>query len=152
MQERFFLYFSPLKKEEPEQRRNVSAAPLANHYRKGLWAKDIYEMLKLPEEEIDIGMGALLIAKERDPRLDIQKYLAQIDAMARELRARVGDEKDPKKIIAIMNCYPSKEKGYAYFSKDDRARFLDFLLDENKGQCVSLSTLYLSFQVDVHSS
>ena len=42
--------------------------PLANHGRKGLQVKSIDEMLKLPEEEIDIGMAVPLICDVRTKR------------------------------------------------------------------------------------
>lgn len=45
----------------------AAETPLANAGRKGLQAKTIDEMLALPDEEIDIGLGALLIPNEYHP-------------------------------------------------------------------------------------
>ena len=78
------------------------SAPLANHGRKALAVHRIDEMLALPEEEIDIGVMALLIAKEHYPLLDMKDYLARLDDAAREVRARIGNEGDPQRIIAIL--------------------------------------------------
>ncbi|MCK4298482.1 MAG: hypothetical protein KAX80_03050, partial [Planctomycetes bacterium] len=58
----------------------VAAAeePLANEGRKGLQAKSIDEVLALPDEEIDIGMAALLIGREYDPTFDAARYVVRL--------------------------------------------------------------------------
>jgi hypothetical protein len=111
--------------------------PLANAGRKGLEARSIDDMLALPDEEIDIGPGALLIGKEHDPDLNVTKYLGQLDAMARELRSRVGGEKDPTKIIATMNDCVFRGKGFSAIDPkkgQPQDAFLHVLLDERKAQ------------------
>ena len=121
-----------------------SSAPLANHGRKGLEAKTVEAVLKLPAEEMDIGRAALLVEKEYEPDLDVEEYLAQLDTMAREIRALIGQEEDTQKIIAIVNAYLLNKRGYRYFNEDAKARFLHCVLDRGKGNCQGLSTLYLS--------
>jgi tetratricopeptide (TPR) repeat protein len=125
----------------------AAEAPLANAGRKGLQAKTIDEMLALPDEEIDIGLGALLIGKEYDPDLNVPKYLAQLDQMARELRSRIADETDPEKVISIMAEYIFKESGYTAAKTEDASAdcfFLHRLLLRENGTCVGISTLYLA--------
>ncbi len=125
----------------------AAEAPLANAGRKGLQAKTIDEMLALPDEEIDIGLGALLIGKEYDPDLDIPKYLAQLDQMARELRTRIGDEEEPRKVIAAVNNYIYSERRFRAVRKTGGlpgAVFLHALMDGRKGACLTLSALYLA--------
>ena len=103
-------------------------------------------MLALPDEEIDIGLGALLIGREYDPDLDIPKYLAQLDSMAVELRARMGEERDPRKLLALLNDYIFTERAYAAVAGDEskRQNFFHVLLQRKEGDCASLSTLYLA--------
>ncbi len=123
------------------------ARALPEGARRALRPKTIDQLLALPDQKIDIGLGALLIGKEYDPSLDVGKCLAQLDAMALELRSRIGGETDPQSIIAIMNRYIYAERGYGPLKEDElamRDRFLDVLLQRSKGQCSSLSSLYLA--------
>jgi len=119
-------------------------APLANHKRKGLSAKSIDDMLALPDPEIDIGLSALLIAKEHDPTLDIPKHLAQLDTMARTLRERLGAERDPKQRVRILGNYIFSEQGFRHAADSRHAELLHFLLAGKKGRTLGLTTLYLS--------
>jgi regulator of sirC expression with transglutaminase-like and TPR domain len=107
-----------------------------------LKADSIDQLLALPDDEIDVGLGALLIAKEYDPDLDVRSYLAKIDGMAKKLRSRIGDEKNPQRLITIMNLYIFEEQGFAppLTEKVPRRRFLDASLDEKRATC----TLYLA--------
>ena len=122
-------------------------APLANAGRKGLQAKTIDEMLALPDEEIDIGLGALLIGKEYDLNLDVPKYLARLDQMALELRSRIGKQTQPRKVLSVMSSYICKNRRYTPV-KDEEAvgedSMLHCVLARTKGTCVGLTTLYLA--------
>jgi regulator of sirC expression with transglutaminase-like and TPR domain len=84
-----------------------------------LKAETIDELLALPEEEIEVGLGALLIGKEYDPQLDVGKYLRKLDKMADKLRSRIGDQTDPEKVITITNRYIFEEAGYG-IREDER--------------------------------
>ena len=108
-----------------------------------LKAETIDELLALPDEKIDIGLGAILIGKEYDPELDVRKYLRKLDKMADELRSRIGDETDPKKVIAIMNRYIFAERGYVSVPsplKKPRKPFLHTDLNQKRAS----SRLYLA--------
>ena len=89
----------------------ATEAPLGNRGRKGLDAKSIHEMLAVHGEEMDVGLGALLIGKEYDQKLDLAKCLTQLDTMAAELCSRIADEKDPEKVIAKINHFISLLSG-----------------------------------------
>jgi len=124
-------------------------AELRERYRRRAGARPacVEEMLALPDEEIDIGLGALLIGKEYDPKLDVPKYHAQLDRMAVELRARIGEERDPRKLIGILNDYIFAARGYAAVGTDEARPehyFLHVLLKGKKGTCATLSALYLA--------
>lgn len=137
-----------VRREMGAARQSVAGAgTLAGADRKAPPPETIDQMLALPDEKIDIGLGALLLGKQYDPSLDVEKYVARLDAMALELRSRIGGETDPQRIIAIVNCYIYAERGYAPVKKDEVAtgdRFLHVLLQRRRGQCSSLSSLYLA--------
>ncbi len=127
-------------------------ADLRERYRRtvALSATTIDQMLALPDEKIDIALGALLMGKEYDPRLDVPKYLVRLDAMAQEIRARPeweAQETNPRKFIEILNHYIFREGRYQALREDERKpehSFLHVLLDSKKGRCANLSTLYLA--------
>ncbi|HCX89805.1 MAG TPA: hypothetical protein DHT43_04645, partial [Deltaproteobacteria bacterium] len=64
------------------------------------YPQNIEQILNLHEEEIDIALAALIIAKGIEPELDIDKYLKQIDSMADSLRERINKQ-DPRRAIQI---------------------------------------------------
>jgi len=124
------VYFSLLKK---------GSAPLK--------AQTIDEMLALPDEEIDVGLGALLIGKEYDPDLDVRRYLKKLDKMADELRSRISDEAQPREIIAVIGRYVFQELGYVVPKEEGQNagdNFLHVLLERGEGECSRLSTLYVA--------
>ncbi len=113
----------------------VVYSSLSNKRRIPLKAETIDELLALPDEEIEVGLGALLIGKEYDPQLDVRKYLRKLDKMADELRSRIGDETDPEKVIAVMNRYLFKERGYEPLKTGEKVpggSFLHNFLDRKK--------------------
>lgn len=105
-----------------------------------LKARNIDEMLALPDEQIEVGLGTLLTAREYDPDLDVRKYLATLDKMAAKLRTRIGNEKDPRKVITIMNRYIFTECGYTPPNPDEDAPAGGFLSNwmDRKEACARL--------------
>jgi regulator of sirC expression with transglutaminase-like and TPR domain len=59
--------------------------------RGGLAAQTVPEVLALPEDEIDIGRAALLVAREDRPELDLAVYLRRLDEIAARLRRRLPE-------------------------------------------------------------
>ncbi|MCK5706856.1 MAG: tetratricopeptide repeat protein [Candidatus Aureabacteria bacterium] len=104
------------------------------------------EYLDLPEEKIDIAEGALIIAKGFYPELDIQKYLDQIDVMAKELKLKLQGITDPSEIIEIISKYLFIKNKLEYKKIVDKKDifFLNNVFDNKSGNCVSFSYLYLS--------
>ena len=131
------LYFPSALAAEP---------PLANTGHKGLKAKTIDDMLKLPEEEIDVGMAALLVAKECDAKVHVQEDLARLDRVAREIRIRLGAHEKPKEVIKLINEHLFTRLGYSFQKKeeDTRCNCLHHVLATGRGGCAGLSALYLS--------
>ena len=110
------------------------------------------DVAKLPDKDINIGFVALLLAKGFYPEVDVPKYLKELDEMAEDLQSRINGQKDPEKIIRAINFYIYEIKGMRIgsttreqaYQNEDKESFLNRLLDTNRGNCNSLSTLYLS--------
>jgi len=99
------------------------------------------EYLALPEERIDIAMGALIIAEKLNPQLDIARHLRQIDILADHLRPHLTGDQTAAQTVGIVNQFLFAGENVQY--RDDKP-FLDNVLDEAQGNCLAWTTLYLS--------
>jgi len=98
---------------------------------------------KLPDEEIDLGLVALVLTKGFYPDIDIKEYLKQLDEMSEEIKQLIGDEKDPEKIIQIINKYLFETKGFKNpfslldpWEKQINLSSLNRVLDTRQGSCL----------------
>ncbi len=109
--------------------------------------RELFEMtVRRPDGEIDLAAATLMVAREEYPNLEIERYLQQLDAMAREVQDRVGAERHPLTVAAGLARYLFGELGFSgtveeYF--DPRASFLNDLIDRRRGIPISLSVLYM---------
>ncbi len=113
---------------------------------KNSMAERLKQIVSRPEEEIDLAEAALLIAQEEYPHLDIGAYLRLLDDLSGKVRARLSPGASPEKIIATMNYFLFKEKGFAgneeqYY--DPRNSFLNEVLDRRLGIPITLSIVYM---------
>lgn len=97
--------------------------------------------LAKPDHEIDLSTACLLIEKKFITGIAVTKMLEKIDKMTYELNGRILDTIEPLEIIAIINDYLFKDCGLEF---DENYHFLYQVLTENKGNCSSLSYLYVS--------
>lgn len=107
---------------------------------------DFARLVSRPETAIDLAEAALLIAKEEYPTLEVGRYLSSLDAMAAEIRDRVGCAEDPHRLIAGLGDYLFREQGFRgnaddYY--DPRNSFLNDVLDRRTGIPITLSALYM---------
>lgn len=97
-------------------------------------------------EPIPLARGALLIAKEQYPELDMEKSLAQIAALAREAEPVVRAGADTVEKIQLLSEFLFVRKGFEgnreQFS-DPRNSFLNDVLDRKLGIPITLAVLYL---------
>src|SRR5207237_2545338 len=81
--------------------------------------------------------------------MQIQSYEANLDLMALQLRARLGDKTDPLSMIRAMNDYIFSEMHFRFppqslFAKEiDVYTFLPSVIDQRRGVCLGVSILYL---------
>lgn len=104
------------------------------------------EVKTQPDKDINLGAVALILAKGYHPDIDVKKYLNQLDQMALELKQKIGREKEPEKVIRLMNEYIYKtNKIEAYYDPDTTKSFaLNSVIDNKSGDCLGLSILYLT--------
>ena len=96
-----------------------------------------------------LAEGALLIAQEEYPTLDVAHYLQYLDTMAEAIRQTLGLELDPRHIVACINAYLFDELGFHgnqehYY--DPRNSFLNDVLERKTGIPITLAVLYLDLE------
>jgi regulator of sirC expression with transglutaminase-like and TPR domain len=99
-----------------------------------------------PDERIDLGRAALLIAQQESPRLDPDRYLRRMDDIARRVRDKTGAEPNPYRQIAALNYVLFTQEGYRgntddYY--DPRNSFLNEVMDRKAGIPITLCVLYM---------
>jgi len=103
-------------------------------------------LVAAPEEDLDLGLGALLIARAEYPDLDPAAYLGRLDEMGMGLQGRMAATEGPAQFAAALAGYLSDELGFkgnteSYY--DPRNSFLNEVLDRRTGIPITLSTVYM---------
>src|SRR3989442_3663548 len=98
------------------------------------------------DEDLDVETGAFLIAQFAYPDLDVTPYTKLLDAMAREMRDRLGRKASSEEIVKTINRYLFVEQGFAgntsqYYDVDNS--YLNKVLEQKTGIPISLSAVYL---------
>ena len=113
-------------------------------------ASDFYDIFRraidCPEDQIDLGHAAAAIAKSEYPHLDIEDCLSQLDRLGQAVERRLGDERNPYRIIAAVNTVLFKKLGYEgnrdnYY--DPKNSYLNDVIERKRGIPISLSVLYM---------
>ena len=98
------------------------------------------------ENEIEPGRAALLIAAEEYPSLDPDRYLAQLDQFAAELREVLPLLPDPLIMLLTINDYLFNQLGFQGNTEnyyDARNSLLNDVIDRRTGIPITLSVIYL---------
>lgn len=103
---------------------------------------------------IDLALAALLIACTEYPDLDIASYMAQLDALAQQVRLRLGlpegaglpSEMNQLTVIAAMNSVLFEQEHFHgnpqdYYDPDNS--FLNRVLERRTGIPIALSLVYM---------
>jgi tetratricopeptide (TPR) repeat protein len=99
------------------------------------------QYLSRAEAMMDIAEGSLIIARGMYPEIDIQSYLGKINLMVEELGKRLQGKTEAHEIIQVINDYLFKEQGFQY---QQGTHFMNKVLDQKRGSCIGLSTLYVA--------
>jgi regulator of sirC expression with transglutaminase-like and TPR domain len=99
--------------------------------------------------KIDVGIAALTCCKLIHPEARIAYYSKKLDALAAQVRALVGDSKDPVDILIALKKVLFEYEGFGYDREgvkrnDPDVSLLTHLLDTKLGNCFALPTLYMA--------
>lgn len=110
-------------------------------------AERFERMAQGPDEDIDLVRGALLIAAEEYPDLDIEAYATQLDRLGATLERRLWPDIGPTDSLRALNRYMFDELGFHGAGEnyyDPRNSFLNEVIDRRVGIPISLAIVYLS--------
>lgn len=99
------------------------------------------------DEEINLAEAALLVAAGEYPDLDVDAYLARVDALAETFRQRLRADISPSDKIILLNRYLFDElefRGNSENYYDARNSFLNDVLDRKLGIPLTLAMLYIT--------
>lgn len=104
------------------------------------------QLLKLPDENINLAEAALMIARLEYKDLDIDHYLHKIKTIAKEINNRLPASANAAEVLKQLNHVLFVEKNYegntdSYY--DARNSFLNDVIDRKLGIPISLSILYI---------
>ncbi len=99
------------------------------------------EYLNLPDENVDIATGALLIEKDIFPDLDIDMYLQKISLMTKDLDSLLKNIQLGYDTLTVVNKYFFNNHQYKF---QEESNFLTDILNNRQGNCASFTTLYIS--------
>ena len=105
-----------------------------------------FSLAQRDDSEIDLGLGALLIAKDIYPELDTRAYMELLDQMALEAQERIGRSDEPSWQIAQLNHYLFEEKQFKGNQEDyynPRNSCLNEVLERKLGIPITLSVVYI---------
>lgn len=126
----------------------AESAILANRDKRGLRTYTIDGVLRLPEDEIDIGAAALILSREWGTQRTTHVYRRKIDDMAEAVSTKLKEKHLPldHRAIGIINHYLFDELSFTAIDTADNPNdlFLHVVLENKSGYCLSLSILYLS--------
>jgi regulator of sirC expression with transglutaminase-like and TPR domain len=94
----------------------------------------------------ELAPAALAIARVEYPSLDPAPYVAELDRMGREARARIGRDPEPAEGVRLLNEYLYDEEGFSGNREqydDPRNSFLSDVLDRRTGIPIALAVVYL---------
>lgn len=103
------------------------------------------ELAALPDDQIDLAKAALLIAAEAYPRLEIDVYLARLNALAQECRSRLEGAQTDEERASALTRFLAVEKGFVGNQEDyydRRNSFLNEVLDRRTGIPITLALVY----------
>jgi regulator of sirC expression with transglutaminase-like and TPR domain len=104
------------------------------------------ELAGLPDEAIDLAEGALLIAAEAAPSLDVAHYLSELDALAEEARPKlVGATSGAGRVVRLNEFLFEEKRFYGNVTayRDVRNSFLNEVLERRTGIPITLSIVYM---------
>lgn len=97
------------------------------------------------ETDIEIGRGALLIAREVHPALDIASHLKTLDRLGEKLAVELTRAGSARARLDTLKSFLFEVENYRLPTQDDASSFLlPDVLKNKRGNCLGLSVLCLA--------
>ena len=113
----------------------------------GVSLEPFAELLARDDIRIDLAHACLMIAQDAYPKLDVERYLGDIERMAMRLRARMPQTSQAEERVAALNEFLFDELGYSGNTEeyyDPRNSYLNEVMDRKTGIPITLSVLYMA--------
>lgn len=97
-------------------------------------------------QNVSLAEGALLIAAEEYPELDVDQYLKQLDEMAATLHRRLRSDITTNEALLALNRYVFEELGFTGNNEDyydPRNSYLNEVIDRRIGIPITLAVIYI---------
>jgi regulator of sirC expression with transglutaminase-like and TPR domain len=137
-------YLQEIELEQPEMARRIER--ILDEIRGSRLELELRGLAEQGGDELDLEQGVFLLARYAYPALDVTTYVRQLDAMASELRDRMGSRVSGEETVKTVGRYLFAELGYRGNTKDyyepDNS-FLNRVIERRTGIPISLSVLYL---------
>ena len=107
---------------------------------------DFHALSACDDDNLDLEAGAFLIARFAYPDLEASAYGDVLDAMAREVRERLGRKASGEEIVKAINRYLFVEQGFAGNTQeyyDVENSYLNRVIERKTGIPISLGAVYL---------
>jgi len=98
------------------------------------------------DARIDLAQACLMIAQDAYPRLDVERYLGEIERMALRLRGGLPQDLGAEERVMALNEFLFEDLGYWGNTEDyydPRNSYLNEVIDRKTGIPLTLSILYM---------
>ncbi len=105
-----------------------------------------HALAELPESQLGLAEGALVLAAEARPDLDIDLSLSALDELVERSRPLIDAANTPSNAVATLNHILFELEGFRGDKEqydDPRNSFLDEVLSRRRGLPITLSILYV---------
>jgi regulator of sirC expression with transglutaminase-like and TPR domain len=104
------------------------------------------ELISRDDARIDLARACLMIAQDAYPKLDVDRYLGDIERMAIRLRAAMAQDISAEERVVALNKFLYEDEGY-WGNTDDyydpRNSYLNEVIERKTGIPITLSILYM---------
>jgi regulator of sirC expression with transglutaminase-like and TPR domain len=130
--------------EQPEMAQRIEG--VLDEIRGSRLEEELRLLLETSGDAMNLETGAFLLARYAYPGLDVDGYARKLDAMAEEVRDRLGTRVSGEEAVKTLGRYLFTEQGFRgntknYYEPDNS--YLNRVLDRKTGIPISLSALYL---------
>ena len=130
--------------EQPEMAQRIEG--VLDEIRGSRLEEELRLLLETSGDTMNLEKGVFLLARYAYPGLDVDGYVRTLDAMAEEVRDRMGTRVSGEEAVKTLGRYLFTEQGFRgntknYYEPDNS--YLNRVLERKTGIPISLSALYL---------